>query len=124
MSKKFMLLFALASFIGTASAQTPGKVNWAKSTTGVWVGKDNMDYKYNTTTKVLSVSKDHTTWATSPDGMWQGFNGTWYRITEGKLMTSPTGKIWTTSADGVFQGGDSKWYKFDSNLVLMVKKFG
>lgn len=122
--KKFMLLFALASFAVTASAQTPGKLNWVKSTTGTWIGAENYYYKVNKTTKVVTVSKDNVTYAEAPNQTWQDKDGKFYKITENKLMKSDIGKIWSECPDWTWQGVDSKWYKFDATFNLMIKKFG
>jgi hypothetical protein len=131
MSKKLILLASLACFAvvstsSVASAQKTGPISsimeWTKSTTGTWMGKDNFHFKLVTDGMTIWSAPDGNQWSKVTDGTWTEKSGKMIKIADGKLMWSADqGLAWREVPQWTWVGSDGKSYKFDTTWTLWVK---
>jgi hypothetical protein len=128
--KKILFLLSFVCFASTASvtsASAQVKIAsqggaWIKSTTQMWVGKDNLWYRLDKADMAIQNSRNGTQWTAVENGQWNDKDGKYYKIESKKLMVSDNAKAWTEAAKKLWVGEEGKMYKFDTNWDLMVIK--
>jgi len=120
----FILLVVMCgsgSVFGTSFSDpnkpTESKGVWVKSEKGVWLGGYNRWYKIDRKNNSVKLSHNKKRWNTAPNAAWQGKQGQWLYIYEGKLMSNSDGR-WIEITDKAWQDMNGKWYRFNSDWEL------
>jgi hypothetical protein len=96
---------------------TESKGTWIKSEKGTWLGGYKVWYKMDRKHNTIKFSHNKRKWNTAPNAAWQGKQGEWLYIYEGKLMKNTGGK-WMDVPDRSFQDMNGNWYRFNPSWEL------
>lgn len=93
------------------------KGTWIKSEKETWLGGYNIWYKLDRKNNLIKFSHNKRKWNAAANAAWQGKQGEWLYIYEGKLMSNSNGR-WVEVTDRSFQDLNGNWYRFNSNWEL------
>ena len=94
------------------------EASWVKSEVGMWMASYNVWYKVDVKTVTLKCSYNKRKWKTAVDAVWHDNHGTWYCISQNKMMSSENGKKWIEVANRTWQDVNGIWFRFDSHFNL------
>jgi hypothetical protein len=125
---KTIVIIILASFLnlsgmvaGTSYSDpekpAESKGTWVKSEKSTWLGGYNRWYKIDRKNNLIKFSYNKRKWNTSPNAAWQGKQGQWLYIYEGKLMANSEGR-WVEVPDRTWQDMNGNWYRLNSSWEL------
>lgn len=125
MKTVYILLLSLAFSSGSLFATNfsdpekpaESKGTWVKSEKGTWLGGYKVWYKIDRKNNLIKFSHNKRKWKTAANAAWQGKQGEWLYIFEGKLMKNSEGK-WMEVPDRSFQAMNGNWYRFNPDWEL------